>query len=126
MAQESPIQSWNLTVPWVVSAVKSGAVSPSLSDIACPPSSAVEIFRAHQRGHPPVGGPGLAWQAVEIAPVDVDLDGVALGWIVHRVHLVVRRHEQRDRARPVAGHAPDRERGAAARGGSHAVAGLLD
>src|SRR5258708_35745066 len=43
MAQESPIQSWNLTGPWVVSAVKSGAVSPSLSDIASPHSSAVEV-----------------------------------------------------------------------------------
>ena len=28
-AQESPIHSWKLIVPWVVSAVKSGAVSPS-------------------------------------------------------------------------------------------------
>src|SRR3954451_12728976 len=32
-AHESPIQSWNLILPSVVSAVKSGAVSPSLSVI---------------------------------------------------------------------------------------------
>src|SRR5579864_8803800 len=32
-AHESPIQSWNLIGPSVVSASKSGATSPSLSDI---------------------------------------------------------------------------------------------
>src|SRR4029077_9867508 len=126
MAQESPIQSWNLTGPWVVSAVKSGAVSPSLSDIASPPSSAVEVLRAHQRAHAPVGGPGLAPQAVEVAPVDVDLDGVAPGGIVHRVDLVVRRNEERDRPGAVAGHAPNRQRGATARALGHPIAGLLD
>src|ERR1700732_3881567 len=108
MDQESAIQSSDLTEPWVVSAVKSGAVSPSLSDIASPSSSAVEVFRAHQRAHAPVGGPGLARQTVEVAPVDVDLDGVAPGGIVHRVDLVVRRNEERDRPEPVAGHAPKR------------------
>src|SRR3984893_17721158 len=112
MAQESPIQSWNLTEPWVVSAVKSGAASPSLSDIASPLSSAGEAFRAHQWAHAPVGAPGLARQAVEVAPVDVDLDGVAPGRIVHRVDLVVRRNEERDRPGPVAGHALPRRRGA--------------
>src|SRR3989475_5106156 len=45
MAQRSPIHSWNRIGPSVVSAMKSGAASPSLSDMSssvmrwCPPSA---------------------------------------------------------------------------------------
>ena len=33
MAQPSPIHSWKLTGPWLVSAEKSGAVSPTVRDM---------------------------------------------------------------------------------------------
>src|SRR3989442_15603880 len=66
MAQRSPIHSWNRIGPSVVSAMKSGAASPSLSDMSpslmrwCPPSgrgaalaagrNAGEVIREARRG----------------------------------------------------------------------------
>src|SRR6266700_3489560 len=43
-AHESPIQSWKLILPSVVSASKSGAVSPSFKDIQTPIESNIYRF----------------------------------------------------------------------------------
>src|SRR5207302_1186316 len=63
-AQESPIQSWNRIRPSVVSASKSGAVSPICSAISCPPLPRKRF----------AGSLVLANGCVEVALVSAGLD----------------------------------------------------
>src|SRR5439155_23690609 len=67
MAQESPIQLWNRIRPWVVSASKSGAVSPIF--IVLPPVSVGRnLFQIRERK----SILGLRDQLAEVVEIDVD------------------------------------------------------
>ena len=50
---ESPSQSWKLILPWVVSAVKSGAVSPRRTVMSVP-SCGVEVWCAVRVNSSPI------------------------------------------------------------------------
>src|SRR6266498_2973495 len=86
-AHESPIQSWNRILPSVVSASKSGAVSPICSAIPCPPPTFEDVCRK----------PSDRGRGVEMALVGATLDDLGdLGG--RKAELFVRVEEVRTEA----------------------------
>src|SRR5205814_6944612 len=89
------------------------------------PTSTIEVLAGDERLLGAVVGPRAALEAGQIAAVDVDLERVARGRVVHRVDLVTR-HQARDFAAAVALHAERLELRPLAAGLGDAVARLLD
>src|SRR6266852_783424 len=75
---------------------------------ACP-CSAVHVLAAHERLHGAVRVEDVALESHEVLAVDVDLQRVLGGGVVHGVDLVVGRHETRHGTGLVAEHLTDLE-----------------
>src|SRR3984893_15593933 len=91
-------------------------------------ASAVHVFAAHQRFHGAVRVEDVALESHEVLAVDVDLQRVLAGGIVHGVDLVVGWDETRHGTARVAEHLADLESHLASKGACalRNVACLLD